>query len=99
MESDWEILEFDFAGFEWDDDKAERNIRKHGVDFEDASKIFKGRVMARPQYENEEDRWQSVGIANGRELIVIFTEREKVCRVISARRADRKTRARNWYIR
>ena len=36
-------LEFEFlapAGFEWDEDKSEANLIKHGIDFDDASEVF-----------------------------------------------------------
>lgn len=40
--------------FEWDDDKAESNYRKHAVDFIDAARIFAGRTFqagdGRPDY-------------------------------------------------
>lgn len=95
MKQDWEVLGFDFIGFEWDDEKAESNWRKHGIDFEEAKDIFKGPVLAQAQFEGGEDRWCVIGAAGGRELIVVFAERYEFCRIISAWRADRKSRA--WY--
>ena len=55
MGQDWETLEFDFTGFEWDYEKAKSNQRKHGVGFEEATQIFGSGILAR-----HEDR-KSVG--------------------------------------
>lgn len=52
MEDDWQALAFDFDGFEWDNEKADSNWRKHGIDFEDAKLIFQGIVLAQAQFEN-----------------------------------------------
>ena len=98
MRQDWEVLEFDFIGFEWDDEKAESNWRKHGIDFEEAKDIFKDPVLAQAQFEGGEDRWCVIGAANGHALIVVFAERDEFCRIISARRADRKSRARYYEV-
>lgn len=98
MEDDWQALAFDFDGFEWDNEKADSNWRKHGIDFEDAKRIFQGIALAQAQFENEEDRWQSIGIAKGREIVVVIAERGRFCRIISARSADRKARRRYYEI-
>ena len=42
-ESDFELLAP--AGFEWDDDKSSANLRKHGIDFDDASEVFYGPII------------------------------------------------------
>lgn len=51
---------------EWDADKAARNLKKHGVSFEDAELVFydSGRVEAYDGREDYgEDRWATIGLA------------------------------------
>ena len=85
------ITQFIFEGFEWDDEKALSNRKKHGVDFKDAIRIFKGPVFAWSEDRGPEDRWTAIGIAQT-ELAVVFVERGNICRIISARTASRKER-------
>jgi len=63
--------------FEWDEDKNQANIRKHGFDFSDASEIFTLPVMTflddREDYD--EDRWVGIGMLKTRTVVVLYTER------------------------
>jgi len=95
-ESSWSRLQFQFDGFEWDENKAKANRAKHTIDFRDAIRIFREIVVARPQTEEGEDRWIAIGQVAGRELVVVFTERNDWCRIISARTATRQER-REYY--
>jgi uncharacterized DUF497 family protein len=80
--------------FEWDDDKAERNLAKHGVLFQDAATVFGDPLSITyfdPDHSNDEDRFITVGhTAAGQLLIVSHTDRGERIRLISARRATRK---------
>ncbi|MDI6791866.1 MAG: BrnT family toxin [bacterium] len=82
--------------FEWDKEKNEVNIRKHGIDFSDAPEIFDGPILiwldTRQDYG--EDRWCAIGITNGRIVKVVFTERGKnaTIRIISLRKANKHER-------
>jgi hypothetical protein len=84
--------------FEWDDGKDRANQRKHGVSFAFAAQVFLD------EYRNEkldersvdEERWLSVGLVDGREIVVAFTLRGEVVRLISARGADRYEREDYW---
>lgn len=83
--------------FEWDKTKSVQNIFKHGVKFEDARKIFDGftvdAVDNRADYG--EERIISIGILEGIAILaVVHTDRNNVCRIISARPANRKERER-----
>jgi len=75
--------------FEWDEDKAASNIRKHGVDFADAVGVFDDPLaFAMPDDDPIEDRF--IGLGNdtlGRLLVVVYTIRGEKIRIISARRA------------
>lgn len=95
MNQSGSMIEFQFDGFVWDDEKALSNWRKHKIDFRDAIKIFKGAVFAWSQDHQTEDRWIAIGNQENSEVTVVFVERGAFCRVISARPATRKERA--WY--
>jgi uncharacterized DUF497 family protein len=74
--------------FEWDENKRQANIAKHGIDFIAASAVFNGSptiTFASPR--GQESRWKTTGLANGRPITVIWTLREGRIRIISARRA------------
>ena len=72
--------------FEWDDDKAKSNLRKHGVSFPEASTAFAdpvAAIFADPDNSIDEDREILVGHSERNRLLVIsFTEREGRLRII-----------------
>ena len=84
--------------FEWDATKARSNIRKHKVAFEEASNSFDD-VFALQYLDRtanyEEERFISIGMANGIVYHVTYTERNDRIRLISARRAT-KAEQRNY---
>lgn len=87
--------------FEWDPTKAASNLRKHGVSFPTAARVFSDpyALVEQDRIENGEERWQTIGVVDGIVmLLVAHTVREQddveVIRIISARRADRKERRR-----
>lgn len=82
--------------FEWDEQKARLNRQKHGIDFEEAKAVFRD-----PLAYIFDDEWHSVGetreiiIGHDRQnrlLLVCFTERNQIIRMISARLATKKER-------
>jgi len=79
---------------EWDDEKAEENRRKHGVDFKDAVGVLfdPWSIEGMDERECREDRFQVIGLAQGRVLFVVYTERKARIRLICARRATREER-------
>lgn len=82
--------------FTWDPNKAESNKRRHGVSFEDALTAFSdplARIFSDGYHSEEEEREILVGHAVDRQLLVIsFTERGPMVRLISARVATSKER-------
>jgi uncharacterized protein len=78
--------------FEWDEDKRERNLRDHNVDFEDARQIIDGPTFVRRSDREGEVRYMVFGFVNGDETVVVCTFRGENCRLISARRARRDER-------
>lgn len=82
--------------FEWDPGKARRNLRKHGIDFNEASTVFADTLsitIPDPDHSEDEERWVTMGPSNRqRLLVVVHTEEEEMIRLISARTADRLER-------
>jgi uncharacterized protein len=81
--------------FDWHDAKHERNIRERGFGFDFAALIFLGRVLTQvdDRADYGETRIKAIGEVDGIVLTVIYTDREDVRWIISARRANRKERA------
>ena len=81
---------------EWDSNKAESNIEKHGVSFEEASTIFGDPLSLTiddPLHSKDETRMVQIGISHkNRLLVVVYTERLDNIRIISARKATKKER-------
>ena len=82
--------------FEWDDNKALRNLSKHGVSFDEAKTVFDDPLYVDfydPDHSDDEERYLIVGKSNrGQLLIVSYTERKDSIRVISARKVTRSER-------
>jgi hypothetical protein len=83
--------------FEWDQEKAESNLRKHGVSFEEASTVFKdtlSRTIYDPLHSSfREQRFVTIGLSGCDQLlVVVHCDRGKKIRIISARRATRRER-------
>jgi uncharacterized protein len=80
--------------FEWDENKAAGNLRKHGVAFETAKEVFDDPLSTETidpmSGEFGEDRFKIVGFGGSRLLTVIYTQRDDRVRLISARRATGK---------
>ena len=82
--------------FEWDEQKAEANRRKHGVALAEAVTVFADTLSLTgydPDHSDEEDRFLTMGLSvNGRLLIVSHTDRGDAIRIISAREANNRER-------
>ena len=79
--------------FEWDENKRQANIAKHGIDFLDADQVIDAaHVLIPSDYGGSEPRWLAVGRIAGRYVTMIFTIRGEACRVISMRRATNAER-------
>ena len=81
--------------FDWDPRKARRNLRKHGIDFEEASTVFADTLsitIPDPDPSEDEERWVTMGLSNRQRLLVVVHTEEETIRIISARTADRLER-------
>jgi uncharacterized DUF497 family protein len=82
--------------FEWDTNKARRNVGKHGVSFEESSSVFGDPLsltVPDPVHSKVEERFVTLGTSHrGNLLVVVHTERGDNIRIISARPASRRER-------
>ena len=82
--------------FEWDETKNRHNIKKHGVSFEEAQTVFLDDSAIRffdPEHSADEDRFLMLGISFQLRVLVVchcYRERDRVIRIISARKATRQ---------
>ena len=89
MDVNYELGDYKFV---WDSDKAETNLKKHKVAFEDAARVFLDdyRYDDFDDFHSDyEDRIKTVGFVRN-VLAVIYTERGERNRIISARRASKR---------
>ena len=87
-------LELEGLNFEWDDEKYQINIKKHGIRFETAARVFFDENLIDDydfEHSNDEDRIKIIGKVE-KVLVVIYTERVEKFRIISARLANKKER-------
>lgn len=76
--------------FEWDEQKNQANIKKHGLDFGDAYKMFDHPMIINLDKRKDygEDRWLGIGLIDLRVVVIVFTEPDiDTIRVISLRKA------------
>ena len=82
--------------FEWDEEKARTNLRKHRVSFDETKTLFNDPFLMTfpdPEHSLAEARYVSIGLsAQGRILVVSHTDREMNVRLISCRKATRTER-------
>ncbi len=82
--------------FEWNPEKEQSNVEKHGVDFTEAATVFGDPLeltIADPDHSVGEFRFLSMGFSSlNRILVVSYTEREERVRIVSARVASSKER-------
>ena len=85
--------------FEWDPEKAELNLKKHGVSFDEAATVFYDSLSATfndPDHSEGEHRLITVGVSSqNRLLVVAHTERGNAVRIINARPATAHERKRH----
>lgn len=89
-------LDYEDLIFEWDEEKAASNFKKHGIRFETASKVFadEDKLIRNDEEHPWEERYDVLGKV-GKILFVVCTfRRENVIHIISARRATEPEKAR-----
>lgn len=85
--------------FEWDEAKAAANLKKHGISFQAATKVFDDPqcLTLQDRFENGEYRWQAIGMAGHEQLLLVaHTYRDEaqntIVRIISARKVTKQER-------
>lgn len=82
--------------FEWDEEKAAANLKKHKVTFDEATTVFIDPLsitVHNPNYSVDEQRYIDLGSSEkGRVLVVVYTERGSTIRIISCRKATSSER-------
>ncbi len=82
--------------FDWDENKAASNLLKHGVSFGEAKTVFNDPLYVDfydPAHSDDEERYLIVGESNQRRLLIVsYTERGNLIRLISAREVTRTER-------
>ena len=79
--------------FEWNETKADLNLKRHKVSFDEAKTVYYDPFLLTfpdPFHSDEEDRYLNLGRSYmGQILVVIHTQRDEAIRIISARKATR----------
>ncbi len=82
--------------FDWDDKKANLNLKKHKVSFEEASTVFfdpLAKLAVDPDHSDIENRMILIGHSHSSNLLFVvhlYKESEEIIRIISARKATKK---------
>jgi len=77
--------------FAWDDTKRRANLKKHGIDFVDSEKIFRGVTLTAEDTREAygEQRFLTLGLLDDQVVSVTHTERGNDIRIISIRKATK----------
>ena len=87
--------------FIWDEKKNAANIKKHGIDFQEAATVFfddYAILFDDPDHSQDEERFLILGFSYRLRLLIVchcYRKNEKVIRLISARKATNNER--KWY--
>jgi uncharacterized DUF497 family protein len=80
--------------FEWDENKANENLKKHNISFDEAKTVFNDPfsiTIYDPDHSITEHRYIDIGLSSkGRLIVVSYAERDKDIRIISSRKATQK---------
>ncbi len=90
-----DIVTRDFISFEWDENKRLINIQKHGIDFPRAARALSQPHLESRSDQNGESRILAICPETDDLIAIIYTMREDICRIISAR-ATRKNERRTY---
>ena len=81
-----------FMNFEWGEEKNEKNIRKHKIDFRDVPQVFDGPMIVNidNRMDYGEIRWIGMGFLRNIIAIIVFIEKDDdTIHIISARKANK----------
>lgn len=81
--------------FEWDTKKAQINIEKHGISFNEASTVFADEdaiLFDDPEHSIEEERFMLLGMSSQAKMLIVchcYRGTDDIIRIISARKATK----------
>ena len=77
--------------FVWDEARRRLNLRKHGIDFADANRIFRGVTFTAEDTREDygEQRFLTLGLLEDQVVSVTHTEQGEEIRIISIRKATK----------
>ena len=78
--------------YEWDEDKGQTNLSKHGLSFEDAGAVFTSPCITfrDKRFDYNEERFITLGTLEGRVVVIAHTPRGEKTRIISMRKANHR---------
>ena len=82
--------------FEWDENKNQANIEKHGISFSEASTVFYDEnavLFDDPDNSENEDRFLIIGFSQKARICIVshcYRGNDDVIRIISARKATKR---------
>lgn len=82
--------------FDWDENKNQINLKKHGIDFSEASTVFfdeQAILFDDPEHSEYEDRFLLIGTSEAANVCIVchcYRKSDTVIRIISARKATKK---------
>ena len=76
--------------FTWHEPKRQANLKKHGVDFATAGRVFAGPTFTFEDTREDygERRWVTVGLSGRKVMVIVHTETDDEIHVISMREVD-----------
>ena len=77
--------------FTWNEAKRKANLKKHGLDFADAERVFSGHTLTRPdtRFVYTENRFPTIGLLGVDVVVIAHTETVDEIHIISMRKAER----------
>jgi len=81
--------------FSWDVKKAQSNIRKHGISFDEALSVFDdmhARLIPDPDHSQEEERFILLGLSETSRILTVvhcYRDEQNIIRIISARKSTK----------
>jgi len=83
------------VGFAWDEKKAQSNVRKHGITFDEALSVFDdiyARLIPDPDHSQKEERFILLGLSQKSRILTVvhcYIDEEDIIRIISARKSTK----------
>ncbi len=87
------VKSVEFDGFEWDEPKRLRVLKEREIDFADAARALLSPHLEKRSDQQDEMRFIAICPLGGELIAVVYTPRERNCRIITARAARKDERS------